>query len=196
MERPLRELAEELIALGDAAFRDKHRVPVLLCRLSFGDDDRSFHTVMGSQPSMFETADDGPRLTPDTLQPPTLAKIPALDELPEQSGELVYFVRKRAGGAFRERIGVGRAPNADVSIPLPRLSKYHAYFVLPEEPGEEAMIADAGSKNGTWVDGRRVDPKESVPVTNGCTIRLGPYHMSYHTADGLRAVLRRSLTDG
>lgn len=179
------------MALGAEAFASKHRAPVLLCRDTFDDDDRQFHTALGARPNFHDTADEASRPTPGAMMRPTLPKIPALDELPEQTGERVYFIRKRAGGAFQDRVGVGRAPNVDVSIALPRLSKYHAYFVLPEEPGGEITIADAGSKNGTWVDGKKVEPKEAVTVTDGCTVRLGPYYLTFHTAEGLLELVRR-----
>ena len=197
MDRSLRELAEELIALGEDDFAEKHRVPVLICRDVEGDDDdRSFHTALGSRAELFETTDSGARPTPGAMSRPTLANVPVPAELPEQGGERAYFIRKRAGGAFKERVGVGRAPNVDVSIPLPRLSKYHAYFVLPEEPDGPVMLADAGSKNGTWVDGRKVEPKDPVELSEGCTVRLGPYHLTYCSAAGLRALLRKRGPEG
>lgn len=191
MDRSLRELAEELTALGEEAFRAKHTVPVLICRDVDDDDERSFHTEMASRADLFDTVDGAARPTPGAMVRPTLPRMPVLDELPEQSGERAYYIVKRADGAFQDRVGVGRAPNVDVSIGLPRLSKYHAYFVLPEDPAGDLTIADAGSKNGTWVDGDKVEPKQSVPVTDGCTVRLGPYYLTYHTPEGLLDLVRK-----
>ena len=79
-----------------------------------------------------------------------------------EDGEVVYFVRKRPGGALKQ-IGIGRAGNVDISILSGALSKYHAFFL--EEAPSLWTITDAGSKNGTTV--------ENVPLAAGKRHTLG-----------------------
>lgn len=58
-------------------------------------------------------------------------------------------------GIFKDRIGVGRVydPNVQIVIPDPSVSKLQAY--LKKISGGLA-VADADSRNGTWVNKRRV----------------------------------------
>jgi pSer/pThr/pTyr-binding forkhead associated (FHA) protein len=51
-----------------------------------------------------------------------------------------------------EPVAVGRDDTADVPIPDDTLSRRH--FLIWRE-GEEFMVKDLGSQNGTWVDGQR-----------------------------------------
>jgi hypothetical protein len=63
---------------------------------------------------------------------------------------------------------IGRDPAADVHIDDGRISRRHAR-VSPAEPG--VTITDLGSRNGTWVAGRRVDG--SVVARAGTEIEFG-----------------------
>ncbi len=69
---------------------------------------------------------------------------------------------------------MGRAPNADISIRLPRISKYHGFFTQSED-GQQLFFTDAESKNGTRIDDRPVKPREPRVVPDGSTIAFGPY---------------------
>lgn len=63
---------------------------------------------------------------------------------------------------------LGRAPDAAVWIDAPGVSRHHARIVL--EPSG-AAVEDLGSKNGTYVRGRRITT--SSALTDGDQIRLG-----------------------
>jgi len=106
-------------------------------------------------------------------------------------GQLIPIL-KREGGAFPDRIGIGRAPNVDISIPLARLSKYHAYFTRDEKGG--FFITDAGSTNGTFVDGARLDVKIAVPMRDKQSIGLGPHRFTFLTREGFVELVQRRAT--
>ena len=164
--RTLRDYAEEYRALGPDRFREKHRRPVLVLDEipdEEDDDDRGFHTEVVGRDELARGA--GPRR------------------------EDVFVVQKRAGGAFRDRVGVGRAQNADVCVPLRHVSKYHAYLMERDVGGY--TITDAGSKNGTEVGGRLLDPRESEPLSDGDLIRLGPYRFRFYGAEAFAALVAR-----
>jgi predicted component of type VI protein secretion system len=55
-----------------------------------------------------------------------------------------------AGGA----VVVGRSRWCDVRIASARVSRRHCCLVLS---GNEVLVRDLGSTNGTWINGRRVD---------------------------------------
>jgi hypothetical protein len=102
--------------------------------------------------------------------------------------ELEAFpVVKRPGGAFADRIGVGRARNADVCLPHGRVSKYHAYFSRAGDGGW--TLTDARSTNGTWVEGEPLEPGHAVPVRDGARVRFGPFVFLFVTADGFRRLV-------
>jgi hypothetical protein len=120
--------------------------------------------------------------------PPGGERVPVDNLQPDR--QKVYPIAKRAGGAFQDRVGVGRAPNVDVSVALPRLSKYHAFFTW-EEDGSAYYLTDAGSKNGTQVDGKMLEVRQATPVQNGSTVELGPYRFLFFTPEGFRELVSR-----
>jgi hypothetical protein len=108
------------------------------------------------------------------------------DEAPDdQGGWIIVPVRKRDGGAFPDRIGVGRARNCDVVLRFPSISKLHAQILV----GEPRMILDLDSANGTKVEGIALLPRTPVPLALGARIELGGIAVSLVDADRLYALL-------
>jgi DNA-binding winged helix-turn-helix (wHTH) protein len=69
---------------------------------------------------------------------------------------------------------IGRTPESTVQIACERVSRRHARIVVANG---RATIEDLGSKNGTFVDGRRIDvPTELV---DGQRISVGPIELEY-----------------
>ena len=69
----------------------------------------------------------------------------------------------RAGRSYR----VGRDPDSDIVLDEPRVSWQHAVLRLD---GDQWLLEDVGSKNGTFVGPERV---QRVEITDACEIRLG-----------------------
>jgi DNA-binding winged helix-turn-helix (wHTH) protein len=65
---------------------------------------------------------------------------------------------------------LGRDEDVGVRIDAPSVSRRHARLTVAA--GEPATLEDLGSKNGTWLAGRRI-AAEAVPLTNGDVVRLG-----------------------
>ena len=99
----------------------------------------------------------------------------------------VAQVKKREGNPFPERISIGRAPNCDVVIRLPSISKVHAHVLL--ESGHYSM-ADAGASNSTYVNRTKLENKVAVPLRFGDTVSLGPIKFEFVDAKGLYQILR------
>jgi pSer/pThr/pTyr-binding forkhead associated (FHA) protein len=97
---------------------------------------------------------------------------------------------KRTGGAFPDRIGVGRAASADVCIPLAGISKYHAYFNIDEETGD-AKLYEAKALNGTFVDGARLKRGEPAEVKHGSVIAFGDEPFLFLSTEGLKHLLAK-----
>ena len=81
------------------------------------------------------------------------------------------------GGEFALREGltvVGRAADADISIPLPSVSRHHARFVVT---GDECTLEDLGSRHGSWRDGEAV--RGPARLRSGDQLRLGTAVFAY-----------------
>jgi pSer/pThr/pTyr-binding forkhead associated (FHA) protein len=63
---------------------------------------------------------------------------------------------------------VGRCPTADITIGDASISRRHCQFLL--DPHDSLMVRDLGSKNGVFVDERRVD---KAVVRPGSQVRIG-----------------------
>ncbi len=61
---------------------------------------------------------------------------------------------------------VGRAPPADLVVEDPSLSRQHAGFRLV---GDRVEVQDLGSRNGTWIEGRRMERGE-LGAGSECTL--------------------------
>jgi hypothetical protein len=168
----LETLARELREQGEAAFRQRYASPVLLLVSDVSSESEAeFHTAFAR------------RGTPAIgVSPKEAVGSDAVDR--------VLRIVKRPDGPFEDRIGLGRARNADVHVPLRHLSKYHAYVTWSAD-GTRYFLSDAGSKNGTKIAGVTLAPREPTPLVDGCTVHLGPYEMLFFTPAGLIAAAKK-----
>jgi len=85
---------------------------------------------------------------------------------PEGSKEVeLVFV---AGG---RRLNVGRGTDNDLYLNHPSVSKVHA--ALKMDAGQNLLVADTGSTNGTHINGVRIPYGESRPIADGDVIAFG-----------------------
>ena len=63
---------------------------------------------------------------------------------------------------------IGRNQDNDIVLNNDRVSRYHAEIVCE---GESLKVADRQSRNGVWVNGRRI--KESTELKPGDKLRIG-----------------------
>jgi ABC transport system ATP-binding/permease protein len=69
---------------------------------------------------------------------------------------------------------IGRGKEADISLPAPVVSRRHASL----QPGTpEWSLTDLGSKNGTFLNGRRITRPEQLKP--GDVIQVGPFRLVY-----------------
>jgi len=94
---------------------------------------------------------------------------------------------------------LGRDPEADIAVNASGVSRLHARIHIT---GIGATVEDLGSKNGTFVKGRRV--ASAAPLQDGDEIRLGMFPVTFraeapssttetvHSSDGPRNLTKRS----
>ncbi len=73
----------------------------------------------------------------------------------------------------RTELTVGRSPDNDLHLDYPTVSRHHAR-ISRVGPGQEYVIEDLRSSNGTVVNGERIPPGKPYPLHPGSTLRIGP----------------------
>jgi len=105
---------------------------------------------------------------------------------------LVVYAIRRNGHSAGHLITVGRAPDNDVVVPDASISRFHAY--VKEGADRQWLIQDAGSTNGTSVNGHSVPRQGSGSPTalkSGDDVRLGQVELTFLDADALLSFAMR-----
>lgn len=121
---------------------------------------------------MFGTDDAGPPVVPVALQ-------------------VLPLVKSTESGPFDLMITFGRAPSNDLQVPFSDVSKLHGYFSLDSKGWS---ITDAGSTNGTFLDGSRLRPRQPAPVEIGGQLGLASVEARVLDGAALHAFLQPQLT--
>jgi pSer/pThr/pTyr-binding forkhead associated (FHA) protein len=93
----------------------------------------------------------------------------------------LYPLAKKPGASFRDRITIGRTANNDVVIADHSVSRLHAYVRV----AEGWRIADAGSKNGSWLDDVELEPRREAALPNGSVVKLGDVRLTFYLSADL-----------
>jgi pSer/pThr/pTyr-binding forkhead associated (FHA) protein len=93
----------------------------------------------------------------------------------------LYPLAKKPGASFRDRITIGRTANNDVVIADHSVSRLHAYVRL----ADRWLIADAGSKNGSWLDDAELEPRREVALPAGSVVKLGDVRLTFYPSADL-----------
>lgn len=86
---------------------------------------------------------------------------------------------------------IGRAPDASIQIDAPSISRHHARIVVTNG---KATLEDAGSKNGTQLNGSRITT--SSRLTDGDEIGLGAIALTFRTASAMSPTETMPQRDG
>ena len=105
-------------------------------------------------------------------------------ELPSPAASVISPTRLTARLLWEDRLiplspgenVLGRDEDVNVRIDAPSVSRRHALITITA--GEPASIEDLGSKNGTWVGGRRLEGGPT-PLTDGAALRLGKIELLF-----------------
>ncbi|MDP2341289.1 MAG: FHA domain-containing protein [Deltaproteobacteria bacterium] len=101
-----------------------------------------------------------------------------------------FVLKKRPGNGFAETIFLGRSTSNDVCLPHASVSKLHARVrIVPEG----ATLEDAGSSNGTVMNGDVVIPGIEVPLGSGDHLRFGAVMLQAFDPRRLFSVLERYM---
>lgn len=99
----------------------------------------------------------------------------------------VYPLMKKPGASFADMITVGRTANNDVVLRDVTVSRFHAYFRRRTE--NEWVMADAGSRNGSELDGAPLEARREREIRSGAPVRIGDLELTFYVASELFDVL-------
>ncbi len=125
------------------------------------------------EPKVGENEDDNHAVfTPTTAVIKTNDKLKLIGKL--STNEKVEYTIKVQDIADKGNFYIGRADTCDFTIPDSTISRCHAVFkVRAAEGGYMLLIGDAGSTNGTVIDGIRLTENQSLKVQNDTRINIG-----------------------
>ena len=106
--------------------------------------------------------------------------------LPDDPDVEVYPLAKKPGASFPDRITIGRTGNNDVVVADTSVSRLHAYV---RRDGAGWVVADAGSKNGSWLGGAALEPRREQPLPSRAHLRLGDVDLTFYAAAELYGAL-------
>ena len=109
---------------------------------------------------------------------------------PESIEALVHPIIKAVGkpNAFPMGVTIGRVPGNDIELDDTSVSRFHAWLQQDARTKVWALT-DADSKNGTWVGGAELAPRQRVPLTDHIEIRLGNVFLTFLFPASLWAIL-------
>jgi hypothetical protein len=112
--------------------------------------------------------------------------LPFGTDLPDQIELEVYPLTKKPGASFPDRITIGRTANNDLVIADSSISRLHAYV---KRDGSDWVVADGGSRNGSWLRGAVLVPRKEQPLASRALLRFGDVDVTFYLAADLYAAL-------
>lgn len=117
----------------------------------------------GREASAVSDPEDSTVLTGDVPAVPPRVRLHVVHGGEIEDGEVVDLPALPA-------VRLGRSQGADVTLPVMTVSRLHAVVRWGDDGG--IVVADLGSSNGTFVNGKRLD-REPQPLADGDQLRFG-----------------------
>ena len=150
------ELRREGERAGRDAFLARHKHPFLVLDAVGGDGEAEVFATVG-----------GVRKTPPRV-------VIREGQTPSPRTRAALVEKRKGANEFANMITLGRAGNNDIALEVSSVSKFHAYFTKDLQDGQW-YLHDAGSSNGTWIDGERLAASQAkARLRDGAAIQLGP----------------------
>ncbi len=101
---------------------------------------------------------------------------------------LVHPIKKTKPGPFANTVLIGRSGSNDMSVLHSSVSKLHARVAIKPDG---MYLSDAGSSNGTTINGRRLKASEELRLVSGDLVLFGACHYVVLDAASLHGILVR-----
>jgi pSer/pThr/pTyr-binding forkhead associated (FHA) protein len=105
----------------------------------------------------------------------------------------VFDVKKESSkhNAFAMGVTIGRVDSNDIPLDDVSVSRFHAWL---QADGKGWVVCDAESKNGTFLDGKRLAPNQKVPVKDKAKLKFGEVEVTFLEVEGLIAMMELTMT--
>lgn len=100
--------------------------------------------------------------------PPVIPDVEVMARVNQRDNSRQVHLVFKPGG---RRLNVGRAADNELTLNDGSVSKIHAALLMTSEG--TILVADTGSTNGTYINGRRITYGESRPIEEGDVIGFG-----------------------
>jgi hypothetical protein len=162
-----------LIALGREEFLASSAAAVLVRYRAGGADHPEGASTLTLDQDIAETIEETVPFTKDF-------------GIKEAASVEVYPLTKKPGASFPDRITIGRTPNNDIVVVDHSVSRFHAYV---RKDGAGWVVADAGSKNGSWLASSALEPRKERKVPSRTVLRFGDVDLTFLLAQDLYGAL-------
>jgi hypothetical protein len=105
----------------------------------------------------------------------------------------VLPIRKASASPFETQVSIGRASTNDIVIPGDRVSKRHAYVLLPSAATSRDarwVLLDAQSRNGVRVNSVAIAPGKQRALEDGDLVGIGGARLRFFGPYALHSLLR------
>ncbi len=137
------------------------------------DEVRATETTSISLPPQSPSSLVEPKLSPEDRA--------AVSALPAGSALLIAHAGPNVGARFlldQDVTTAGRHPNADIFLDDVTVSRHHVDF---RREGENFILVDSRSLNGTYVNNDRVD---RIALKTGYEVQIGKFRLTFYAARG------------
>jgi len=158
----VRDLLEDTLSLAPDAFEKRHGSAFLLMSAA------ELKNAIGPRPTQVRGLPDSPSDRTAHLR-------------------LMIYPVVRTERSIFPFVTVGRTQNNDIVFPEVTISRFHAFFKSDDDG--DFLLQDAGSTNGTAVNGQPVAVQREGPPTllkSGDSLRFGAVEVTFLTAQALR----------
>ena len=110
---------------------------------------------------------------PDDIGPTQDFRASPAGEVGEDQARVIVIAGPMNGAVFGlggTQMTLGRHPDTGIHLPLAGVSRLHCSFLMSADG--EVAIQDEGAKNGTEVNGRRLQPDQPLLLRHGDTLRI------------------------
>jgi hypothetical protein len=156
---PLDTYLADAVQLDAATFLARHAWPMLV----IPEPDPKVMAKLVRPDTLIHHHDDETVMVPSDPSSPRMSGA-SLDAL-------VLELRPKENGS-KDKMTIGRAPEADVVLIDETISRLHAELAWDPEK-ERATITDLGGRNGTTVDGSRLPMRGKMTLIPGSVVAFG-----------------------
>ncbi len=111
---------------------------------------------------------------------------------PHEGEALVFDVIKDPSkqNAFAMGVTVGRIDTNDIPLDDVSVSRFHAWI---QQDAKGWVLCDAESKNGTFLDGKRLTAKQKLPIRDKARLKFGEVEVTFFSVDALIAMMEEMM---